>query len=760
MKEGAEPPKGACFGDFALDQRLLDALVALGFDTPTAVQQRAIPQLLEGRDMIGRARTGSGKTAAFGLPLLERVKAGGAARALVLTPTRELARQVGDALRSFAKRMKGVRIVTVYGGAPYGPQLKALRSGASVVVGTPGRVIDHLDRGSLDLSGLDYFVLDEADEMLRMGFIDDVEKLLEATPDSRQVALFSATMPVAIRRVAHKHLKNPVELQVETRALSVGHIQQHWIQVPERFKLDCLVRVLAAVAKGTTLVFARTRVGCAEMADALTRRGVAAEALHGDMSQPARDRVVEGLRSRRLQVVIATDVAARGIDVEHITHVINLDLPPDAESYVHRIGRTARAGREGSAISFVTPRAVGRLNRLRHALKVPIDNMAVPSDADIARIERRRIRTTMQRVAEGAVLTGAKALLREAAEEGGFKLDDLAAAAVYLLAQKERVSLRDMPPEGLPAWARQRPRPERGGAARGSRDRGKGVRPRRDGPDETREAQLMIPIGFSRGVRPGDIVGVLANQANLSGGSLGRISILPHRSFVGVSDAVAKHVLKVLPQVKLRGVMVPLSLARPRSDEDSPPRPYSARRGTPQRGKRSHGSRAERAPSPPRKRQTDGGDPYARQGKSAAGDKSAPDAFVRTTGPRSPQPGDGQKAPREHSKTPQRGQAKSKQDPPSGLSAAADKPRRVRRPKSAKPATETKSSAGPKKDKDKRAPVVAFGDEPPKRVRKPKKPKKPKSAKKPKKHKSAGKGKKNKATRAARKKAKADRGSL
>jgi len=565
------------FERFALDERLLSALETLSYDQPTAVQEQAIAPLLEGKDVIGRARTGSGKTAAFGLPLLERVKEGGPARALVLTPTRELALQVSDALRSYAKHIKGLRIVTVYGGAPYPPQLKALRAGVTVVVGTPGRVIDHLDRGSLNLSGIEYFVLDEADEMLRMGFIDDVEKVLQAMPDSRQVALFSATMPEPIQRVARAHLKEPIELRVESRELVVEHIQQHWLRVPERFKLDALVRVLRGVAHGTTLVFARTRAGCAEMADALAKRGVAVEALHGDLSQAARERVVQGLRSRRLQVVIATDVAARGIDVDHITHVINLDLPPDAESYVHRIGRTARAGREGTAISFVTPRAVGRLTRLRRVLKVPITAMDVPSDADIARLERGRLKARLQEAVQGEVTDGAKTLLHEAIEDSAYPLEQLAAAALHLLAQSERVTLGDIPEEGRPAWA---VRPEK-------RDRNKGDRPRNDrserdrGPDETREADLFFPIGFTRGVRPADLVGLLANEADVPARSIGRITIRANMSFVGVSQGVAQHVLQLLPEVKLRGVVVPISIARPRNEE-----PTRGRAGRPPRGGR------------------------------------------------------------------------------------------------------------------------------------------------------------------------------
>lgn len=543
----------ASFDSFGLDPRLLEAVAALGFDTPTAVQAKAIPVLLEGKDVIGGARTGSGKTAAFGLPLLERVKDGDS-MGLVLTPTRELALQVTDALRSYAKRIKGLRIVTIYGGAPYPPQLKALKAGPAVVVGTPGRVIDHLDRGSLDLSNVGYFVLDEADEMLRMGFIDEVEKVLAATPPERQVALFSATMPDPIRRVAHTHLNDAVELEVEEQALTVEHIRQRWIRVPQRFKLDTLVRVLRAVAHDTTLVFARTRAGCAAVADALVKRGIAAEALHGDLNQGARERVVLGLRSNRLRVVIATDVAARGIDVEHIAHVINLDLPTDVETYVHRIGRTARAGRKGTAISFVTPRNVGRLERMRRALKVPIEPMDVPSDADIARVERDRLKAELHHVAERGELEGAKTLLEELVGESPFDLQHVAASALQLLADRDRVSLK-MPVE-----------------------------------DDT-TTQLFFPLGYSRGVRPADLVGLLANEADVDPDAIGRITIHAHKSFVGVTEDVAQHVLKALPKVKLRGVIVRINRAKIREEREreapklrkkpkgkKPPRPKPSRR--------------------------------------------------------------------------------------------------------------------------------------------------------------------------------------
>ncbi|MCA9567546.1 MAG: DEAD/DEAH box helicase, partial [Myxococcales bacterium] len=340
------------FSALGLDERLIEALDALGFTAPTPIQAAAVPAVISGSDVVGRARTGSGKTAAFGLGVLQRLltSEGKGVRALVLAPTRELALQVSEALDSFAAKVP-FRTATVYGGAPYPPQIHALKT-ATVVVGTPGRLLDHLERGTLSLSDVQCVVLDEADEMLRMGFIDDVETLLAATPEGRQVVLFSATMPEAIQKIADKHQRDAVEIQVEDRDLMVGHIRQVFMRVPRRNRIDALVRVLRGTTRDATLVFARTRAECAEVADELARRGVPADALHGDLNQAARERVLARLRARRLDVVVATDVAARGLDVDHITHVVNLELPGDAETYVHRIGRTGRVGREGMAILF------------------------------------------------------------------------------------------------------------------------------------------------------------------------------------------------------------------------------------------------------------------------------------------------------------------------------------------------------------------------------------------------------------------------
>ena len=531
------------FTEFGLDPAISTAVEKLGFETATPVQAQTIPALLGGCDVIAQSRTGSGKTAAFGLPMLERVKEGGKTiQGLVLAPTRELALQVTDALRSFAKGLP-VRIVTIYGGSPYPPQLKALRNGASIVVGTPGRVIDHLERGSLDLSQVEMFVLDEADEMLRMGFIEPVEHVLEALPDDRQVALFSATMPQPIQRIANRFLEDPVNVQVESTSLSTDHIEQSWIKVPQRRKIDALIRILQMDPGGATLIFARTRRGCAEVADALTQRGIAADAIHGDLNQAARERVIKRLRARSLSVLVATDVAARGIDVSHLTRVINVDFPGGAETYVHRIGRTGRAGAAGSAITMVTPAEKRKLNDLKRALGIDIEEMMPPSPRELALSQQSALWSELERVRTQTDLTEVKKWLSERRTESGVQPKDIAAAAVQILISQQGIVLN--PPPDAP--------------------RSQGRSSQRDSGDLARvnQVEIFLNIGKFGGVRPQDIVGALANEAGIPGTEIGRISLLDKKAFVGLPRELAERILDDFPVLMIRGKEVNLSLAKP-----------------------------------------------------------------------------------------------------------------------------------------------------------------------------------------------------
>lgn len=582
----AETSKSASplFSDLGLDARILEALTKMGFKEPTAIQGAAMPPLLEGKDVIGRARTGSGKTAAFGLPLLEKVKHGGRqVRALVLAPTRELAVQVSEALQKFAEGLR-LPIATVYGGASYGPQLSALRKGVPIVVGTPGRVLDHLERGTLDLSHLEMLVLDEADEMLRMGFLEDVERVLEASPDDRQVALFSATMPKQIKRIADDVLNSPQEIQVESTAVNVNHIEQRAVVVPERFKIDALRRILAAEPIEAALIFARTRAGCAETADTLAKQGLQVDALHGDLNQAARERVLMRFRAGGLRLVVATDVAARGIDVERLSHVVNLDLPNAAESYVHRIGRTGRAGRSGVAISLATPREAGKLRFFERSLKTTIKKIDIPSDATIAHAERQRLLRRVIEVAEGETPVAIEEMLSQF--EGQIPAKKLAAAMLKLLADQAGVSLAESPSAEPPRWVKNkrdrnrrdrddRPRREHDGP-RGGRDFDGPPRPPRERSAEDAAAdavELFLPVGRRRGVRPADLVGAMTNGLGIRGGNIGRVTILEDKTFVRTSEEAAK-VLLDIGELEIRGRSLPVSKARPRQEGEEGERPF------------------------------------------------------------------------------------------------------------------------------------------------------------------------------------------
>ncbi|MGB3270522.1 MAG: DEAD/DEAH box helicase, partial [Rhodanobacter sp.] len=374
----APVPSG--FGALALHPDVQRVLADVGYEAPSPIQAATIPPLLEGRDVLGQAQTGTGKTAAFALPILSRIeRKPGKPQALVLAPTRELAIQVAEAFQTYAAHLSGFQVLPIYGGQSYGPQLHSLKRGVHVVVGTPGRVIDHLDKGTLDLSELKFLVLDEADEMLRMGFIDDVEKVLQATPPQRQVALFSATMPTQIRKIAQRHLKEPVEVTIKASTTTAANIHQRYWFVSGMHKLDALTRILEAEPFDAMIIFARTKQATEELAEKLQARGLAAAAINGDIAQAQRERVIQQLKDGKLDILVATDVAARGLDVERISHVLNYDIPYDTESYVHRIGRTGRAGRSGEAILFVSPRERGMLHAIERATRQPIEQMQLPS---------------------------------------------------------------------------------------------------------------------------------------------------------------------------------------------------------------------------------------------------------------------------------------------------------------------------------------------------------------------------------------------
>jgi len=564
-------PASPGFGELALHPDVLRALADVGYESPSPIQAATIPPLMQGRDVLGQAQTGTGKTAAFALPILSRMELKpGKPQALVLAPTRELAIQVAEAFQKYATHMRGLQVLPIYGGQSYGPQLHSLKRGVNVVVGTPGRVIDHLDKGTLDLSELKYLVLDEADEMLRMGFIDDVTKVLEATPPSRQVALFSATMPTVIRKIAQKHLKDPVEVTIKSSTTTAANIRQRYWFVSGMHKLDALTRILEAEPFDAMIIFARTKQATEELAGKLQARGLAAAAINGDIAQPQRERVIQQLKDGKLDILVATDVAARGLDVERISHVFNYDIPYDTESYVHRIGRTGRAGRSGEAILFVSPRERGMLGAIERATRQPIEQMQLPSvdvvnDVRIGKFKQR----ISDMLAQGSLGEFQK-LIEQYEQEHNVPAIEIA-AALARIAQGDQPLLLAPPPkrEKYEPASRERPARERtsnerparehrpasardsvrDGAPREHKPREFGQRPVRAHATEEGKRTYRIEVGHEHGVKPGNIVGAIANEAGLESQYIGRLSIRDNYSLVDLPDGMPKEVFEHLKKV-------------------------------------------------------------------------------------------------------------------------------------------------------------------------------------------------------------------
>ncbi len=460
--ESDSSPKSPLFSELGLSPAVQAALIEVGYESPSPIQAATIPALLAGKDLLGTAQTGTGKTAAFALPVLSTLDLDSPSRkpqALVLAPTRELAIQVAEAFQKYASKIPGFHVLPIYGGQSYQPQLSALRRGVHVVVGTPGRVIDHLDKGSLDLSELKTLVLDEADEMLRMGFIDDVESVLKKTPESRQVALFSATMPQQIRRIAQTYLHAPVEVNIAAKTTTATNIRQRFWYVSGMHKLDALTRIIEAEPFDAMIIFARTKAATDELAEKLQARGLAAAAINGDIQQAQREKTIQQLKDGKLDVLVATDVAARGLDVERITHVLNFDIPYDTESYVHRIGRTGRAGRKGEAILFVSPREKGMLRAIERATRQPIEEMQLPS---VEAVNDRRVARFLEKIADALAAGGNdefRPLIENFERERNVPAIEIAAALARLVQGDTPLLLS--PEKKRPAFDKAAPREER-----------------------------------------------------------------------------------------------------------------------------------------------------------------------------------------------------------------------------------------------------------------------------------------------------------
>jgi ATP-dependent RNA helicase DeaD len=552
------------FASLGLRSEIVETLGALGYEAPTPIQERTIPLLLGGKDLIGQAQTGTGKTAAFALPILEKIDPKlKKTQALVLTPTRELAMQVAEAVHSYATKMEHVSVIPVYGGAPIVPQLKRLERGAHVVVGTPGRLIDHLDRGSLDLSNIRIVVLDEADEMLKMGFIDDMEKILGALPAERQTALFSATMQDEVLRIAKRHLRNPERVEIEHHKINAPAIEQRFLNVSEGQKLEVLTQILELEPAEAVLIFRRTKTGSADLAEKLEARGFAAVAMHGDMSQPLREAVIRRLRAGQVEVVVATDVAARGLDVEQIEHVVNYDVPYDVEAYVHRIGRTGRAGRSGVATMFITPRERKMMREIERYTGTPIKPMKMPTRQDVAAKRISVFKENLRKNIQDGDLEMYVELVEQIAEEG-FDMAEIAAAAARIAngskaLVKAREQERDEEPErraGFSPSPSAAPHEGRAEARPASR------------PDKT--IRLSIGLGRRDGIRPADIVGSIANEADVPGREIGPIDIQEEVTYVGIPERYVEVVLAKVGKKRFRGRALNIRVASNREEEQRP----------------------------------------------------------------------------------------------------------------------------------------------------------------------------------------------
>ena len=559
------------FARFGFAPEVLAALDAIGYSEPSPIQQASIPELLLGRDLVGQAQTGTGKTAAFALPVLARIDPSQRKpQVLVLAPTRELALQVAAAFNSYAAQLPSVRTVAVYGGADFRDQIHQLKRGAQIVVGTPGRVMDHMRQGTLDLSELRTLVLDEADEMLRMGFIDDVEWVLEQLPEQRQVVLFSATMPAEIRRISQQYLSSPAEITIRTKAADAGRIRQRYLVVQGPHKLPALERVLESEGGEGVIIFARTKAITLTVAESLEAHGYDVAVLNGDVPQAQRERTIERLKSGQVDVLVATDVAARGLDVDRIGLVINYDIPFDSEAYVHRIGRTGRAGRSGEAILFLTPRERRFLGGLERAVGKPIEPMEVPSNATINqhRLDRLRQRLTAAHQQSGCSAEE-RALLSEilqrVAQEQGCDPGALALAALELgLAGKPLLQ------QGNDDFSQVRangPGRDRGDRDRGDRDReprrripGRSERP--VGEPEADMERFRVELGWRDRIKPGNLVGAIANETGLNGRSIGRIQIFDTHSVLDLPKGMPEEVFQSLRQ--LRVLNKPLQISRHR----------------------------------------------------------------------------------------------------------------------------------------------------------------------------------------------------
>lgn len=579
------------FSDLGLDNTILNNIIALGYEQPSPIQAQSIPLLLSGKNLLGVAQTGTGKTAAFALPLLSKLNPGQKSpQILVLTPTRELAIQVAEAFQSYSRGLKNFHVLPIYGGQDMGGQLRGLKRGVQVVVGTPGRVTDHLRRGSLNLGEIRAVVLDEADEMLRMGFIDDVEAILSETPAEAQRALFSATMPPQIQRIANKYLGDAEQVHIAAKTRTVERIRQRYFALQNNEKLDALTRILEVEDFDGMIIFVRTKSATVELSEKLEARGFAAAALNGDLNQQLRERTVQRLKDKKLDIVVATDVAARGLDVERISHVINYDIPYDNESYVHRIGRTGRAGRDGEAILFVNHREKRLLRSIEKSTGQAIEPMTLPGSEEVSNRRISSFRSRLAETLETEDISRFQELLSQLCEDLEQSPEQLAAAMIFQI-QQERPLFPELKPFSAPGKSKTRERaPEkfRDGEKRGDK------RPRRESFDnDIPMEKYRMEVGKEHGVLPKDIVGAIANEADIESQYIGRINIYDNYSTVDLPEGMPKELLSYLKRVRIRQQQINMSLDTSGSESREAPE---------FRPKKKFGGKGKKPSDKPRKR--------------------------------------------------------------------------------------------------------------------------------------------------------------
>ena len=597
------------FNQLALKKSLLEVLDEVGYETPSPIQAQTIPLMLEGRDVVGQAQTGTGKTAAFALPILSRLDLKQKEpQVLVLAPTRELAIQVSEAFQKYASHMHGFHVLPIYGGQDYAVQIRALKRGVHVAVGTPGRVMDHIRRGTLVLDKITTLVLDEGDEMLRMGFIDDVEWILDQTPSQRQIALFSATMPQQIRRIATRYLNKPAEITIKVKTTTAETIRQRFWPVQGFHKLDALTRILEAEPFTAMLIFVRTKIATIELSEKLEARGYASAPLNGDIQQKQRERAIDQLKRGKLDILVATDVAARGLDVDRISHVLNYDIPYDTEAYVHRIGRTGRAGRKGDAILFVTPREKRLLHAIEHATRHKIEIMDLPS-TDV--INNKRIEKFKQRITDtlaGEELSLFSEMIEQYQQDHDVPALQIAAALAQLLQGNSPFLLQNKPHRRADqSWDKnERPQRDKKGPGEKKRDgKARDRQPRKDGPPSEGMERFRIAVGHDHGVMPGNIVGAITNEAEIEGQHIGRINIYDDHTLIDLPAGMPKETFIALKSVWVSGQRLNISrLGEKGKNEGSFKRSRPKKEGSFKRSKPKRKGKNARQSGPKKKRKS------------------------------------------------------------------------------------------------------------------------------------------------------------